>query len=57
MDGVISVKACRFIVRRSTPCSVKEVIGQKSNGNPEKVSQLPTPHQKWVSTPPTATTC
>ena len=35
---VISVKACWFIVRRIDTRSVKEVIGQKSNGNPEKRS-------------------
>ncbi len=27
--------------------SVKEVIGQKSNGNPEKALDFLTPHQKW----------
>ena len=27
--------------------SVKEVIGQKSNGNPEKALNFLTPHQKW----------
>ncbi|MGC8401778.1 hypothetical protein ACP3P6_20005 [Enterobacter mori] len=37
--------------------SVKAVMGEKSNGNPEKALNFLTPHQKWGSTPPTATTC